>query len=121
MRCPRDGTEMLSARRAGVEIDWCPSCMGVWLDRGELEKICDRAAGLPGFAEPPAAPPSKPPPWNLPLQCPPGGDERGGSDVSDGRVQEDGPRDLPLGEEQEVSPARRKRRRRSFLDDIFDL
>lgn len=41
--CPRCGTVLTMAERAGVEIDYCPQCRGVWLDRGELDKILDRA------------------------------------------------------------------------------
>ena len=43
MDCPVDGTELKMADRSGVEIDYCPKCRGVWLDRGELDKIIDRA------------------------------------------------------------------------------
>jgi len=52
MKCPicPDST-LAMAQRDGVEIDYCPSCRGVWLDRGELDKILERAA------RPPAAPP----------------------------------------------------------------
>jgi hypothetical protein len=32
------------SERSGIEIDYCPDCRGVWLDRGELDKIIDRAA-----------------------------------------------------------------------------
>ncbi len=49
MKCPTctDSTLVLSARD-GVEIDYCPTCRGVWLDRGELDKIIERAnAGQP--------------------------------------------------------------------------
>ncbi len=44
MKCPScsDVTLLLSARD-GVEIDYCPQCRGVWLDRGELDKIIERA------------------------------------------------------------------------------
>ncbi|SLN67053.1 hypothetical protein ROA7450_03561 [Roseovarius albus] len=49
MKCPIDGAELVMADRAGVEIDYCPQCRGVWLDRGELDKIIERSA-------PPAAP-----------------------------------------------------------------
>ncbi|EQM74696.1 TFIIB-type zinc ribbon-containing protein [Microbacterium maritypicum] len=45
MKCPVDGTALLITDRSGVEIDYCPQCRGVWLDRGELDKIIDRAAG----------------------------------------------------------------------------
>jgi Zn-finger nucleic acid-binding protein len=44
MQCPIDGTALVLAERAGVEIDYCPQCRGVWLDRGELDKIIDRSA-----------------------------------------------------------------------------
>ncbi|WP_374473173.1 zf-TFIIB domain-containing protein [Phenylobacterium sp.] len=37
--CPNDNTSMQNVNRNGVEIDICPTCRGVWLDRGELEKI----------------------------------------------------------------------------------
>jgi hypothetical protein len=47
MKCPVDGTALLT-ERSGVEIDYCPQCRGVWLDRGELDKIIDRAADLAG-------------------------------------------------------------------------
>lgn len=43
MKCPVDGTELLMAERQGVEIDYCPQCRGVWLDRGELDKIIEKA------------------------------------------------------------------------------
>jgi Zn-finger nucleic acid-binding protein len=44
--CPVDGTELKIADRSGVEIDYCPKCRGVWLDRGELDKIIDRAGAF---------------------------------------------------------------------------
>jgi len=44
MKCPIDGELLMVAERSGVEIDYCPKCRGVWLDRGELEKIIDRSA-----------------------------------------------------------------------------
>ena len=45
MKCPVDGAELIVTERSDVEIDVCPECRGVWLDRGELEKIVDRALG----------------------------------------------------------------------------
>lgn len=44
MQCPRDGNVLIMSERSGVEIDYCPTCRGVWLDRGELDKILKRAA-----------------------------------------------------------------------------
>ena len=60
MKCPTcpDST-LVMADRSGVEIDYCPVCRGVWLDRGELDKIIERAAPRPrprrstGLAPPP--------------------------------------------------------------------
>ncbi|MGB5558596.1 MAG: zf-TFIIB domain-containing protein [Paracoccaceae bacterium] len=43
MKCPIDATELVMTERQGVEIDYCPKCRGVWLDRGELDKIIDKA------------------------------------------------------------------------------
>jgi uncharacterized protein len=44
MNCPQDGTLLQMTAREGVEIDYCPKCRGVWLDRGELDKIIERTA-----------------------------------------------------------------------------
>ena len=46
MNCPIDGTELRMTERQGVEIDYCPQCRGVWLDRGELDKVIERS-GMP--------------------------------------------------------------------------
>jgi len=43
MKCPNDSATLVMSERSGVEIDYCPECRGVWLDRGELDKILDRA------------------------------------------------------------------------------
>ena len=45
MKCPTcPDTTLVMADRQGVEIDYCPACRGSWLDRGELDKLLDRAA-----------------------------------------------------------------------------
>ncbi len=44
MACPIDGTILVMSERSGIEIDYCPSCRGVWLDRGELDKIIERGS-----------------------------------------------------------------------------
>lgn len=45
MKCPVCKTvDLLMSERQGVEIDYCPECRGVWLDRGELDKIIERTA-----------------------------------------------------------------------------
>jgi len=42
MKCPVDGTTLLLTERQSVELDYCPECRGVWLDRGELDKLVRR-------------------------------------------------------------------------------
>jgi Zn-finger nucleic acid-binding protein len=44
MQCPIDNADLVMAERQGIEIDYCPKCRGVWLDRGELDKIIERSA-----------------------------------------------------------------------------
>lgn len=44
MKCPTcPTTDLLMSERLGIEIDYCPQCRGVWLDRGELDKIIERS------------------------------------------------------------------------------
>jgi Zn-finger nucleic acid-binding protein len=50
MNCPLDGTTLQMSDRQGIEIDYCPECRGVWLDRGELDKIVERSASWDGDA-----------------------------------------------------------------------
>jgi Zn-finger nucleic acid-binding protein len=63
MKCPTDNATLMMTERSGIEIDYCPECRGVWLDRGELDKILDRAA-----AEAPAAPVAPAAPSPVPQQ-----------------------------------------------------
>lgn len=44
MKCPVCDSSLQMTERSGVEIDYCPKCRGVWLDRGELDKIIERSA-----------------------------------------------------------------------------
>ena len=46
MHCPSCIVELNITERQGVEIDYCPQCRGVWLDRGELDKIIERSLGF---------------------------------------------------------------------------
>jgi Zn-finger nucleic acid-binding protein len=57
MLCPVCHVGLAMTDRQGVEIDYCPQCRGVWLDRGELDKIIERS-GQAGTAVVPAARPS---------------------------------------------------------------
>lgn len=73
MKCPTcDGVNLVMSERSGIEIDYCPQCRGVWLDRGELDKIIERAAPTAAAAAAPVQQPQayRPPP-------PPHYDERG--------------------------------------------
>ena len=44
MLCPVCQVELAMTERQGIEVDYCPKCRGVWLDRGELDKILERSA-----------------------------------------------------------------------------
>jgi Zn-finger nucleic acid-binding protein len=56
MKCPVDNETLVMSERHGIEIDYCPKCRGVWLDRGELDKIIERSV----TAEPRPAPAREP-------------------------------------------------------------
>ncbi len=43
MNCPVCNVELAISDRQGIEIDYCPKCRGVWLDRGELDKLIERS------------------------------------------------------------------------------
>ena len=56
MLCPADQTPLTMSERSGIEIDYCPTCRGVWLDRGELDKIIERSNAQAAPAAQPAPP-----------------------------------------------------------------
>ena len=93
MKCPicKD-PELVITDRQGIEIDYCPQCRGVWLDRGELDKIIDRSAPAP--VAPPPRQPSAPPQTAWP--------RRDHDDDDDYR-------------------GRKKKKRGSFLGELFDF
>lgn len=74
MQCPVCTVDLTMSERQGVEIDYCPKCRGVWLDRGELDKIIERshAEDAPAPPQRPAPQPSYPPP---PVHPQPYGDQ----------------------------------------------
>ena len=56
MQCPNCNETLVMSERQGVEIDYCPKCRGVWLDRGELDKIIDKSQSelppqQPGYSQ----------------------------------------------------------------------
>ena len=93
--CPVDGTKLVPIERSGIEIDHCPNCRGVWLDRGELDKIIERSAAAPASVLPQQSQPAP--------QATPWSDERPRYD--DRQRQHGG-----------YPPKRRK----SFLEELFD-
>ncbi|WP_293381978.1 zf-TFIIB domain-containing protein [Phenylobacterium sp. SCN 70-31] len=80
--CPACRVDLVMADRQGIEIDYCPRCRGVWLDRGELDKIIERTAA---YEAAPQAPPPEPPlarpgygqPWDGGYSGEHGGGRRG--------------------------------------------
>lgn len=136
MRCPTDGAELVMAERQGVEIDYCPSCRGIWLDRGELDKILDRAAGAPapGVTDPgPAAPgyPPAPAPGYPPApgydgyrDAGPRGDGgyRGDRGYRDDRGYDRRPDDRRYDDRRDPRyPYGKKKKRESWLGDLLDF
>lgn len=64
MKCPIcNGIDLKIAERQGIEIDYCPECRGVWLDRGELDKIIERS----GTQTNPYPPPQPEPQYQQPV------------------------------------------------------
>jgi len=62
MSCPVCRVPLAMSDRQGIEIDYCPQCRGVWLDRGELDKIIERSAPAAAPAPPAPAPQAPYPP-----------------------------------------------------------
>lgn len=46
MKCPTCNVDLLITDKQGIEIDYCPKCRGIWLDRGELDKIVEKSANV---------------------------------------------------------------------------
>lgn len=106
MNCPVCTLPLSISSREGVEIDFCPQCRGVWLDRGELDKIIDRVATSQAATSPSPA-------WDE-------GRDRGREERDD--------RDRHYDDRRSDDRARRfdpredkRRRRRNFLEDLFDF
>jgi Zn-finger nucleic acid-binding protein len=104
MKCPVClQPDLVMSERQGIEIDYCPQCRGVWLDRGELDKIIDRSA-----TQAPAAPPQQPPPY-VP-QNPPGQQPVYGQQQHHKKYDDD-----------YHGGYGHKKKRKGFLGDIFDF
>jgi uncharacterized protein len=96
MKCPVDGAVLSISDRSGVEIDFCPTCRGVWLDRGEIDKIIERDAS--SRQAPPAPQQSR---------------DRGYSDYDDD--------DYRSNSSRHSGGQPPKKRRESFLGDLLDF
>ena len=133
MRCPHCDVALHMSERQGVEIDYCPECRGVWLDRGELDKIIERSHDeLVGAAAAPAPTPAMAPP---PGPARTGGDRPRDDDRyrgdRDDRHRDDRHRDgdRPRYDDRQRDDDRdrrdprydKKKKRKSFLEDIFDF
>jgi len=101
MACPVDGTTLTMSERSGIEIDYCPQCRGVWLDRGELDKIIERNADA-GAPSPQPAPQAAPAPGYAP---PP---------------QQQAPWGQPSYPGQDQYGHKPHKRRKGFLEELFD-
>ena len=102
MQCPACSATLQMMERQGVEIDYCPQCRGVWLDRGELDKILERSNTLIGGA--PAAGPR--PPQAHPGERPYRDERPYGGDRDEHHYRHD--------------PDHRHKRRKNWLEDLFD-
>ncbi len=114
MVCPVDNTPLVIADRQGIEIDYCPKCRGVWLDRGELDKVIDRAASYETGHQDRQAP--QPQPYDHDLSNDRHDDYRDtrrDSDHGDRRG------DQYSGDRYGEHP--KKRKREGFLGDMFDF
>ena len=113
MKCPTDNATLVMSERNGIEIDYCPDCRGVWLDRGELDKIIDRAGADAPAAAAPA--PTQAAPAQYPAGAQPGFgqqpyDNRGGYDQRGGYDNRGG--------YNQQQPYRKKKE--NWLSELFD-
>jgi Zn-finger nucleic acid-binding protein len=115
MQCPVDGTTLLMSERSGIEIDYCPQCRGVWLDRGELDKLIAREAEANGpYADFDADASVLSKPKNDQPVRPPVEPARRTSYLGDTDDDDDDRR-------YDDSRYDKRRRRGSFLEDLFDI
>ena len=120
MQCPVDQTVLQMTDRQGVEIDYCPQCRGVWLDRGELDKIIDKTEAQAAPTPRPAPAPSSGAAAGYaqpPAPYPPGG---GYQQYPGYPSSPDSPDDYRGGQGYDPRYGQ-KRRKKSFLGDMFDF
>jgi len=114
VKCPIDQTDLQMTERQGIEIDYCPTCRGVWLDRGELDKIVERGASFERAAPAqPAAPVSGAAPY------PRRSDWDDDDDDRDERRYDERSREGSYQGQYGSQPPRKKKR--GFLGELFDF
>ena len=110
MKCPVDGNTLQMSERSGIEIDYCPECRGVWLDRGELDKIIAKSVEADAPTQAPQAPPT-------PQTPPPPMSPQGGPWTQPGYP----PQQQPYGHGHDPRYGHKGyKRKKSFLEQIFD-
>lgn len=109
MLCPNCRVDLVMSERHGVEIDYCPKCRGIWLDRGELDKIVERSASEARAA--PTAPASFLPSVEGP---------QGLADVRVSRDRANYEQGHRYEEESDDRHREGRHRRESFLGRLFD-
>ncbi len=112
MNCPKCNIPLSMSDRQGVEIDFCPQCRGVWLDRGELDKIIERSS----FTAPPVSPAGAPPPMPTASHMPPQQPNyrRHDDDDDDDYRRRSYDKDYDKGYDG-------KKKKKGFLGDLFDF
>ena len=110
MNCPACNVPLAMADRQGVEIDYCPRCRGVWLDRGEIDKIVEREAAAYGPMPRRESAPVMP-------EGPFYRDDRDHDRDHDRRYHDRDHDDRYRYDDK----YRKKKKRESFLEDLFDF
>ena len=125
MKCPACPTiSLVMTERSGIEIDYCPDCRGVWLDRGELDKIIERAAPTPPAPLPTPPPPPSAGPYSADVPVPAGRAvyrERFDDDFDDDRDDDFDDRRRSYPEHRGDGRPSGKRRKKSLLGELFDF
>lgn len=119
MKCPTcPETTLVMTDRSGIEIDYCPDCRGVWLDRGELDKVIERNAAT---ATQLAAPPSEAPALDPRSRTTSTGQDRLVRRDDDDDFDDDDDDNRRYSPEHRSSGRPVKKKRTSFLGDLFEF
>lgn len=100
LRCPSCGARLVELERSEILIDACPECRGVWLDRGELDRILERERKVASGVR---------------------DDDDDFFEEMGGRREQERPRERPREDDRYDDRYRKKKKRRSMLEDLFDF